>query len=600
MTSSTMTSKGYRNNKKIDEVKEVIQNKPDADIVKILELFDNDVAKTINAFMTDGGKDALSKWSLNKKQEKKSAVKTQNEETNVSETNVTNGKKSPKKSNKKAENNSNGPRNNQAANNNINDLVSSIINQSINTTVPSDTQPVKSNTSENSQDTSLKVQVQQQQNILNSLNNLIISSQPLNSSKAIGGLNVTVLGIEQPTKQTTNQSSLNSSPSSISAASTSSSIFENKQGTQVKQNKISQGSQMFNESSQKANLQFHPLNNHLNLSYRNPNNTKNVLDKASKDLQRQSTVLSKISTQFQEELNKSQISFNQTFLYLHQLLDQRQNQLQANLNTLARNASQALSQRQHKASQLKNLADNVVHLNDQDTLELKADIKHFVSERLLDEEFGKIKTFQEENYEQLHDAIKSYGRVGQISHIKYASKRPPLDEVLNNSFTAPVAPQPIPEQKNNSKKLNSASNKQINGSAKPSNDVKSNGKFNIKITDVNGLSDENNDDEGEFIEVKKNQRNKNKQQNQALTNGVQANGGVSSANDVESNKPKKQSAQTNGKTVHAQYGQVNNTNGNQTNGGSKKQKKQKKSVVDVPIPKANINPFSLIANGHIN
>ena len=50
-SSSSMTAKSYKNAKKVDEVKEVIQNKPDADIVKVLEFYDNDVAKTINAFM---------------------------------------------------------------------------------------------------------------------------------------------------------------------------------------------------------------------------------------------------------------------------------------------------------------------------------------------------------------------------------------------------------------------------------------------------------------------------------------------------------------------------------------------------------------------
>ncbi len=56
MTSSIQSmlsanNKSYKNSKKLDEVKEVIQNKPDADIIKVLEVYDNDVAKTINAFM---------------------------------------------------------------------------------------------------------------------------------------------------------------------------------------------------------------------------------------------------------------------------------------------------------------------------------------------------------------------------------------------------------------------------------------------------------------------------------------------------------------------------------------------------------------------
>ena len=46
------SSRNYRNSKKVDEVREVCQNKPEAEIIKILEVFDNDVAKTINAFIS--------------------------------------------------------------------------------------------------------------------------------------------------------------------------------------------------------------------------------------------------------------------------------------------------------------------------------------------------------------------------------------------------------------------------------------------------------------------------------------------------------------------------------------------------------------------
>jgi hypothetical protein len=36
---------------KVNEVKEVAQNKSDADIAKVLEYFDNDVGKAIDAFV---------------------------------------------------------------------------------------------------------------------------------------------------------------------------------------------------------------------------------------------------------------------------------------------------------------------------------------------------------------------------------------------------------------------------------------------------------------------------------------------------------------------------------------------------------------------
>ena len=45
-------NKTFRNKKKMDEVKEIIQNKPDLEISRVLEYFDNDVGKCIDAFVT--------------------------------------------------------------------------------------------------------------------------------------------------------------------------------------------------------------------------------------------------------------------------------------------------------------------------------------------------------------------------------------------------------------------------------------------------------------------------------------------------------------------------------------------------------------------
>lgn len=387
--------------------------------------------------------------------------------------------------------------NNKAGAGAINDLVSLIINQSITTTGSTTPQPPQPAASV--QPTSLNAQIEQQQSILNNLNNLIIGNQ-----SKIGGPKVTVLGIEQPketaVKVTNIQTSVTSSPSLTSSTSTFDK--DNKQSNSSKQ-KVPQ-----NVNSTNSNLPQHPLSSHINRSYTNPNNTKNVLGNFQKDLQRQSQQLTRTSSQFQEELSKSQMNIDQTFMLLRSMLDQRQAQLQTELASVARNAVQTLNQRQQRASQLKVLGDNVVHLNDQDTMELKADMKHFINERLLDEEFGQVKVFSEDNYDQLHEAIGNYGRVVQLNHIKYATSRPPVDKVLDASYkiAAPVAQsQPQPQKTNNStngvgKKNNNNNNNSGNKAAAKTNAV-SNGKHSVKIIDVDSLSDE--DNEGEFIEVKK-------------------------------------------------------------------------------------------------
>jgi hypothetical protein len=47
---SNMATYG-KNSKKVEEVREVIQNRAESDIIKVLDVFDNDVGKTIDAFI---------------------------------------------------------------------------------------------------------------------------------------------------------------------------------------------------------------------------------------------------------------------------------------------------------------------------------------------------------------------------------------------------------------------------------------------------------------------------------------------------------------------------------------------------------------------
>ena len=115
------------------------------------------------------------------------------------------------------------------------------------------------------------------------------------------------------------------------------------------------------------------------------------------------------------------------------------------------------------------------------------------------------------------ESINNFGKISQLN-VKYAKQRPPLDEVLNNSFTASPKASPLPQRqqqqdsiRKEQQKANAASDatgngKQMNGNSKPVNGngvTNGNGKkkFTIPITDVNGFSDEF-EQEGEFIELK--------------------------------------------------------------------------------------------------
>ena len=414
-----------------------------------------------------------------------------------------------KKSNSKNRRTDNNNNNKTTSNRrNINDLVASLINEcTTNKPVPSETSsPVSFNT-----------------NLLENLNSL---AQPTLLTKGLGGLKVTVLGVETMGNKTFSPtvSSVSSSPSSISTTTSDTNLVQPvQQQTTDRPTLLELKPKTVNDVQQLNQAQQINSVKIFNKNVNNPN-SKIVLEKSQKDLQRQTNILSKISNAFNDDVSKSQIIFEQTFDKLRQLLSERQAQLQSQLNQLAQSASNLIAQRQNKAAELKVMSDNAVHLNDEEALELKADIKHFVSERNLDEEFQKMKFFQEVNLDKLGDAINSFGSVPQLNN-QYATQRPPLNEIINN-LASPLSPMPTPTPSNIEQTLvqsaNSLNGKLLQPASLPNgnshhvpNDVTNNNNTNNsnnkknntkKLPNQNGNRieiQEVDDEEGKFIEVKK-------------------------------------------------------------------------------------------------
>lgn len=124
-TSSGATA-SHKNSKKVEEVKEVVMNKSDADIAKVLEYFDNDVGLTIDAFVNDGGKEALQKWAEQKAQKRQQQQHQKQSNSNIEQSQATD-ESSKKPKNKKPPNGTA----NGAKKFNINDMVASVINQAV-------------------------------------------------------------------------------------------------------------------------------------------------------------------------------------------------------------------------------------------------------------------------------------------------------------------------------------------------------------------------------------------------------------------------------------------------------------------------------------
>lgn len=572
--SSNTNGKGARSHKKVDEVKEVIQNKPDAEIQKVLEYFDFDVGNTIDAFVKDGGKEALAKWHETKANSKQQHTNHKSQQSNsttdgadsnllqLKNNNINKNSTNPKRLDLKASLNlGNDHQNNTHTNNNkqqkffssslsakktsnINDLVASVINQYTNST-PST--PLSGSISANMQllandDTPQQQQQQEQQNqsLLDNLNRLVISSQTSNASTAtIGGFKVTVLGVQTSKNDSPAISSIASSPSSMSVTSNLSISSSSMNGHSLnKQPMITTNgrSSLLDMPAQINASSSSSVKRVFNTAYVNPN-ARQLLEKHQKDLQRQTTVLNRVANVFQDDLNRSQQTLNQTFAQLRQLLNDRQAQLETQLIVAAQTGSNLLQQRQSKAAELKIMADNAQHLSDVEAQELKADIKHFVSERQLDEEFGKLNFLNLDNLMQLNQTIASLGSITTLTN-KYAKQRPPINELNDtppkqqpqtqanskmngnhsNSNNKPNKVNGVTDKNNNKQQQqqqNLTNGANGNGVTSNNNAAKLNGNANNIINEIssNGFIKEN-DDEGEFIEVKKPQRNKNKQQPQ--------------------------------------------------------------------------------------
>ena len=214
------------------------------------------------------------------------------------------------------------------------------------------------------------------QALLDNLNRLVISSQAKSNTSSssssatatatIGGFKVTVLGV-----QTQSKSDVQSAASSPSSMSSSSSSAANGHPAKPAPNGTA-----FLKSlpglAVGANLITSPRV--FNQAYVNPN-SKQILEKHQKDLQRQTAVLARTTSAFHDDLGRARISLSQTFAQLRQLLSERQAQLEAELMSADQCGGRMLQQRQEKAAQLKVMADNAQHLTDHEAQELKVDIK---------------------------------------------------------------------------------------------------------------------------------------------------------------------------------------------------------------------------------
>ncbi|XP_074023408.1 spermatogenesis-associated serine-rich protein 2 [Numenius arquata] len=138
------------------------------------------------------------------------------------------------------------------------------------------------------------------------------------------------------------------------------------------------------------------------------------IEKSVKDLQRCTVSLARYRVVVKEEMDASIKKMKQVFAELQSSLMDREVALLAEMDKVKAEAMEILVSRQKKAEALKKLTDVAVRMSEEQLVELRADIKHFVSERKYDEDLGRVARFSCD-LEALKRSIASFG---QVSHPK--------------------------------------------------------------------------------------------------------------------------------------------------------------------------------------
>ncbi|NWS73699.1 SPS2L protein, partial [Crotophaga sulcirostris] len=181
------------------------------------------------------------------------------------------------------------------------------------------------------------------------------------------------------------------------------------------------------------------------------------IEKSVKDLQRCTVSLTRYRMMIKEEVDNSVKKIKATFAELHSCIVDKEVSLMAEIDKVKEEAMEILTARQKKAEKLKKLADLASQMAEAQLSELRAEIKHFVSERKYDEELGRSARFSCDT-EQLKTQIQL---CGEISHPKnnYTSRTPRSSMLSSMTSHARTGKQNMHTQKSSNNAENSYNKK---------------------------------------------------------------------------------------------------------------------------------------------
>ncbi|KAK3787810.1 hypothetical protein RRG08_038514 [Elysia crispata] len=154
------------------------------------------------------------------------------------------------------------------------------------------------------------------------------------------------------------------------------------------------------------------------------------LEKAIKDLHRQTTSLERLRNLLDHEIDRSYRSVKTVFEELRQGLNNREAQLCEEMDKLKKEASEMLEMRQGKAADLRRQVDRAERMTETEVSDLRAEVKHFVSERRHDEELGRATRFVYDS-DHLMDEINKFGEVVHVKSV-YTARRASTSSVASS------------------------------------------------------------------------------------------------------------------------------------------------------------------------
>lgn len=386
LQSNTVLAQGgtFENMKeKISAVRAIVPNKSNNEIILVLQHFDNCVDKTVQAFMEGSANEVLKEWT------------------------VTGKKKNKKKKSK--------PKPAAEASNSTPDSSKPVSTQ--------EEQPVPSS----------------EKGGINGyhVNGAINDTESVDSfSEGVETLSIDTRELEDPESATPDMvagtgSTLENGVSDFESKSLSVHSTQSSQQNRSTAKSLSRPT----TGSQPSNLGIEDVS-----LFSNNKKLGSNIEKSVKDLQRCTVSLARYRVVVKEEMDASIKKMKQAFAELQSCLMDREVALLAEMDKVKAEAMEILLSRQKKAEFLKKMTDVAVRMSEEQLVELRADIKHFVSERKYDEDLGRVARFTCD-VETLKKNIDSFG---QVSHPKNSySTRSRCSSVtsvpLSSQYDAPAA-----------------------------------------------------------------------------------------------------------------------------------------------------------------